>query len=59
MIRGMNARMKKSITTKKLNLKHETLKQLKVDALEGVAGGAPVTTRELPCIPLTGKVACG
>jgi hypothetical protein len=55
----MNWRMKKSITTKKLNLRHETLKQLKADALSGVAGGGPVTTRDLPCIPLTGKVACG
>jgi len=51
--------MKKSIITKKLNLKHETLKQLKTNALKGVAGGGPVRTRDLPCIELTAKVDCG
>jgi hypothetical protein len=55
----MNARMRKSITTKKLNLKHETLKQLKDDALAGVAGGGPVRTRDLPCIELTSPFVCG
>lgn len=47
--------MKKSITTTKLNLKHETLKLLKADALRGVAGGGPVRTRDLPCIELTAR----
>ena len=55
----MTRRMKKSITTKKLNLKHETLKQLKADALNGVAGGGPLTTRDLPCPQMTSPFVCG
>jgi hypothetical protein len=49
----MKLRMQKSITAKKLNLRHETLKQLKADALKEVAGGVPARTRDLPCIELT------
>jgi hypothetical protein len=50
--------MKKSIATAKLKLSHETVKLLKSACLTGVAGGAPVTTKDLPCIELTAK-DCG
>ena len=46
--------MKKKYITK-LPLKRETLKQLKADSLDLVAGGAPARTRDLPCIELTAR----
>jgi hypothetical protein len=42
--------MKKSIKVAKLAVKRETLKTLKQDSLELVAGAAPVRTRELACM---------
>jgi hypothetical protein len=47
--------MKKSSKTAKLTLRHETLKLLKAEGLRLVAGGAPVRTRDLPCIELTAR----
>lgn len=43
----------KKITSRsgKLTLKTETVKLLKSSELQDVAGGAPKTTRDLPCIP--------
>jgi hypothetical protein len=47
--------MKKSISTAKLTLRHETLKVLQTDGLKLVAGAGPVRTRDLPCIELTAR----
>jgi len=41
----------RKLNIKKLQLKPETMKVLRTSDLEGVAGGKPVTTRDLPCIP--------
>lgn len=41
----------KKISTRKLMLKPETVKVLSDRELKDIAGGAPVTTRDLPCIP--------
>jgi hypothetical protein len=41
----------KKITTRKLQLKPDTVKILNDGDLKDVAGGAPKTTRDLPCIP--------
>lgn len=43
--------MKKQIRTTKLGLKPETVKILNGETLQDVVGGAPKTTRDLPCIP--------
>jgi len=44
--------MKKPLRTgTKLRLRPETVKILNGETLKDVAGGAPVTTRDLPCIP--------
>lgn len=45
--------MKKSIMAAKLKLNGETLKRLRPQQLTAVNGGAPVMTRELPCIEHT------
>ncbi len=50
--------MKKSIQVAKLAVKRETLKMLKAESLGLVGGGAPVRTRDLPCIELTAR-DCG
>lgn len=38
-------------TAKKLQLRPETMKVLQASELQDIAGGKPVTTRDLPCIP--------
>lgn len=49
----------KKLDLKKLSLKHETLKQLKEDALKLVEGGGPLPTRDAPCPAGTARVDCG
>lgn len=41
----------RKLNIKKLQLKPETMKVLRTADLGDVAGGKPVTTRDLPCIP--------
>jgi hypothetical protein len=45
--------MKKFNKPSRLKLNHETVKLLKIEELKHLAGGAPVTTHDLPCIEHT------
>lgn len=47
--------MKKSTKATKLSLNRQTLKLLETTELTPVAGGAPVTTIQLPCVELTAR----
>lgn len=41
----------RKLNPRKLRLQPETVKVLRTADLEDVAGGAPKTTKDLPCIP--------